>query len=77
VNAKTRCRYGWTPLREASDRGHVHVIKEFLDHGADIEATTGLDASAFACSQDHLAVVVELLGHAVDIDANDNNFCNY
>jgi ankyrin repeat protein len=26
------------PLIEASKKGHVHVAKEFLDHGAHIEA---------------------------------------
>jgi ankyrin repeat protein len=54
---------GWTPLLAASNRGHVQVVKELLEHGADIEAydNDGWTALHFACGNGHAAVVIELL----------------
>jgi ankyrin repeat protein len=56
---------GFTPLFVASCLGHVHVVKEFLEHGADTEArdthTLGRTPLHLACFTGHLPVVNELL----------------
>jgi ankyrin repeat protein len=54
---------GVTPLIVASKKGHVQVLKELLEHGADIDAESfgGRTALHFACKCVHLAVVNELL----------------
>jgi ankyrin repeat protein len=54
---------GFTPLVVASKEGHLQVLKELLEHGADIDAESfgGMTALHFACSHEHLAVVNELL----------------
>jgi ankyrin repeat protein len=61
--------YGWTPLTWASMKGHVQVVKELLEHGADMKAKDNQDSTPlhFACSLGHLAVVNELLS------PNDSN----
>jgi ankyrin repeat protein len=57
VNAKTELD-GTTPLHKASTNGHSQVIKELIEHGADIEATTqsGWISLHWACFMVHLAV---------------------
>jgi ankyrin repeat protein len=65
--------YGSTPLIIASRWGHVLVVKEFLEYGADIEAEdingkTPLDSAA---SVGLLAVVNELLERGADTEAKD------
>jgi hypothetical protein len=69
VNAKGPYGSRLTPLHEASDRGHVQVVIELREHGADIEATTmiGMTPLLFACTNGHLPVVNEFLG------PNDSN----
>jgi ankyrin repeat protein len=61
VNAS---RYGRTPLIAAIFHGHVQVVKELLEYGADTEARengNGWTHLHFACFNGHLAVVIELL----------------
>ncbi len=36
---------GWTPLHEASSRGHIEVVRLLLDRGADIQAQTKVSES--------------------------------
>jgi ankyrin repeat protein len=54
---------GLTPLLEASGLGHVQVVNDLLEHGADIQAqtTSGSTPLHWACIGGHLAVVNELL----------------
>jgi ankyrin repeat protein len=59
----------------ASKKGHVHVAKELLEHGAEIEAkdNDGYTPLHCACCRDHFAVVIELLGHGAESDAKKSN----
>jgi ankyrin repeat protein len=68
VNATNRY-VGSAPLHWASRKGHVQVVNELLDHGADTEATTALGSTALhlASGRGQLAVVNELLS------PNDSN----
>jgi ankyrin repeat protein len=52
-----------TALYKASWNGHVQVVKDLLEHGADMEAEDdcGLTALHRACIPGHLVVVNELL----------------
>jgi ankyrin repeat protein len=65
-----------TPLHYASLWGHVQVVKELRDHGADIEAKDNFGTTPLhsACFAGHLAVVNELLvsGRGANILAADN-----
>jgi ankyrin repeat protein len=68
VNAKDEFD-GETPLRRACSKGHVQVVKELLEHGADIEAydNNGWTPLHWACGYGHLPVIIELLS------PNDSN----
>jgi ankyrin repeat protein len=63
--------YGKTPLSEASMRGNVQVVKEFLDHGADVEAKdyTGWTPLHWACYYGRVTVGNELLSRGANIEA--------
>jgi ankyrin repeat protein len=66
--------YGSTPLHWANYKGHVQVVKELLDHGANTEAE-GFDGDTplhCACWYGHFAIVIGLLGHGVNIDAKES-----
>jgi ankyrin repeat protein len=69
ADIEARDDYGFTPLHEACDRGHVQVVQALREHGADIEAkdTHGTRPLHCACWNGHLAVVNELLS------PNDSN----
>ena len=56
-------QFGRTPLHWSCDNGHVQVVKELLEHGADIEAKDNGHWTPlhWACLMEHLAVVNELL----------------
>jgi ankyrin repeat protein len=57
VNAKDV--NGWTPLHWACMKGHVTVVIELMEHGADIEVTTitlGWMPLHLACLKGHLAI---------------------
>jgi ankyrin repeat protein len=56
---------GSTPLIEASIKRHVQLVRELLDHGAEIieakRSRSGSTSLHFACCRQwHLAVVIEL-----------------
>jgi ankyrin repeat protein len=70
VNAKDD--HGETPLHWASQRGHVLVVIELLEHGADIESTSfGRTPLHCACRKGHLAVVNELLSRGANTEEKD------
>jgi ankyrin repeat protein len=72
VNAKDTSPYdNWTSLHRASNKGHVQVVKELREHGADIEAKAHFGSTPLhiAVWNDHLAVVIELLGHGAEIQS--------
>jgi ankyrin repeat protein len=68
VNAKDNYD-GETPLIAASTKGHVQVVIELLEHGADIEESDilGWRPLHCACWNGHLTVVIEFLS------PNDSN----
>jgi ankyrin repeat protein len=70
---------GWTPLHKACHDGHVQLVSELLDHGADIESTImttryGSNTRPLhcACINGHLAVGNQLLSRGANIDTKDN-----
>jgi ankyrin repeat protein len=69
VNATCWHMNDMTPLHFACKKGHVQVLNELLDHGADVETKDvfGRTPLHFACLNGHLAVVVELIPN----DSND------
>jgi ankyrin repeat protein len=66
---------GWTPLHEASYKGHLHVVIALLDHGADIEVkdNNGWTPLHHAVIEGHLAVVNELPSRGADIEAQEDS----
>jgi ankyrin repeat protein len=75
VNAQRRSIGYMMPLHWASMKGHVQVVVELLEHGADIEAkdNRGWRPLHWAAINDRLAVVVELLSPGDEIHANDSD----
>jgi ankyrin repeat protein len=65
----TKDYLGETPLHRASDLGHSQVVRELLDHGADIDSKDNIHSTPlhFAAMEGHVAVVNELLS------PNDSN----
>jgi ankyrin repeat protein len=65
IEAKSYFGSNDTPLIMASTKGHVQVVKELLEHGADTDARNGHSETALqnAVIKRNLAVVIELLGH--------------
>jgi ankyrin repeat protein len=64
VNASDYNDFDWTPLHWTCYNGHVQVVKELREHGADTEATSlslGMTPLHNAAIYGHLAVVIELL----------------
>jgi ankyrin repeat protein len=78
VNA-SKDNYGWKHLHCACSKGHVQVIKELLEHGADMEAKDNDDRTPlhWACGCDHLLAVNELLSpnesRGADMEAKARN----
>jgi ankyrin repeat protein len=67
---------GWTPLFVACLRGHVQVVKELVDHRADLEANNNYkgDTPLHCASQHaHLPVVKALLSRGANIEAKNNS----
>jgi ankyrin len=75
VNAKDTTSDSKTPLHRACYYGHVRIVKELMDHGADIDAEeiNGRTPLHSACRRGHLPIVIELLTVGAGIDAQDNH----
>ncbi|VDI20760.1 Hypothetical predicted protein, partial [Mytilus galloprovincialis] len=54
--------------------GHIHVVKELLQHSADVNKCNKNDTSPLyiASQKGHVDVVIELLQHSADL-----NKCNF
>ncbi|RYP14355.1 hypothetical protein DL765_006400 [Monosporascus sp. GIB2] len=66
--------YGRTPLLWAAENGHMAVVTQLLDKGADIEAKDryhGLTPLSWAAENGHMAVFTQLLDRGADIEAKD------
>ena len=63
----------WTPLLEASYRGHSDIVGYLIEQNADVNRTDnwGLSALYYACRNGHLDVVNMLLSKGTDIEAGD------
>jgi ankyrin repeat protein len=66
---------GWTALHWACKYGHHDIAELLLDHGADIEAQTDVNATPFiyACYESHLSTVKLLLSRGCAVNAVDTN----
>ncbi|BFZ64693.1 carboxypeptidase Y-deficient [Saitoella coloradoensis] len=66
---------GWYPLHHAAYRGEVHIVRELLEAGADVnavdkESETALMKAVLKC---HPEVVKELLNHDADVRHADKD----
>ena len=67
VNAKSG-RHG-TPLRAASYRGHIDVVRVLLEHGASVNTIDENNPLSSAYDGKHLEIMRLLLEHGADADA--------
>ena len=72
VNAKDRLKYGQTPLMLASKHGHLEILNELIDHGADIDDTNidGYSAIIIATENGHTKIVEQLIKKGADLNAS-------
>jgi ankyrin repeat domain-containing protein 17 len=58
-----------TPLMEASQEGHLELVRYLLTQGADVNATTttGDSALTYACENGHTDVAELLLQYRADL----------
>ena len=72
VNAWSGYRRG-TPLRAASFKGHIDVVRVLLDHGADVN-TIYKKKTPLSSAYDgrHLEIMRLLLEHGADVDERDD-----
>ena len=72
VNNAFEC--GYSPLYSACGRDNLGIVKEMLDHGADLKVgrmITGDTPLHAACAHGHLDIVKELLDRGADPDVFD------
>ena len=62
---------GFMPLRSAATNGHVQVIKQLLNHGAEVDKYGDTPFSAAASNGD-VQVNQELLNYGANINNEDN-----
>ncbi len=66
AQVKANCSSGFTPLHWAAHNGHIEVVRQLCDRGADVEACTqafwrGWRPLHFAAENGHISVVKELI----------------
>jgi ankyrin repeat protein len=76
IGADVNAKDNWhdrTPLHVACEKGHVQVVKELVEHGADVDVKDkdGSSPLHWACAKGHLAVVNELLSRGANIEVED------
>eukprot|EP00435_Cladocopium_sp_Y103_P020184 s3010_g4.t3 len=65
---------GYTPLHEATEKGHVEVVEVLLQHGAswEVGGSAGRTALHFAAGRGSTAVVEQLISAGAAVDAANN-----
>jgi ankyrin repeat protein len=63
--------YGRTPFYTACEQGHVDIVKQFVDHGADVNQPEGLMPLHIACEKGYLDIVQLLVEHGAEIHQED------
>jgi hypothetical protein len=61
---------GWTPIMQASDRGHLEMVKALINAGADLNKAerTGWTPIILASYHDHLEMVKALISAGADLN---------
>ena len=64
---------GFSPLFAASKQGHIEIVRELLEHGAEVDCEMMDSSTALlaACESNHLEVVTELLDWGARVDGLD------
>ena len=67
-----------TPLMRASAIGHVEIVRELIEEGADVNqrGPRGATALMFAAGGGHLEVVKELVAYGADLAATEEGGWN-
>lgn len=63
--------YGRTPLYTACEQGHFDIVKQFLDHGADVNQPEDLMPLHIACEKGYLKIVQLLIENGAEINQED------
>ena len=65
-----------TSLKLASEKGYLDLVKILLEHGADVNSTTGdydYTALMYASKYEHIKIVQILLKHGADVNIQNRN----
>jgi ankyrin repeat protein len=73
VNVNDKDHNGWTALHCACWHGHDDIAELLLDHGADIDATTGAKQTPLLCAWSELSTTKLLLGRGSSVNAVNQN----
>ncbi|MBP9888460.1 MAG: ankyrin repeat domain-containing protein [Leptospiraceae bacterium] len=65
--------YGRTALMEASERGHLEIVKLLIANKADVNAMNKYDGTALMMASRHLEIVKWLIANNADVNAKTDN----
>nr|XP_031836382.1 kinase D-interacting substrate of 220 kDa isoform X3 [Nomia melanderi] len=73
VQVDDRDENGSTALILAATKGKIHIVRELINHGADVNAEDGDNWTALLCAakEGHTDVCLELLEHGADLEHRD------
>ena len=67
---------GLTALHEATDNGHIEVVRILIDRGANVHSTTGITANGaihIAAKRGHVEIIAMLLEAGADVNQKNRN----